>query len=383
MTDVDSLVRILTEHATDVDTKARFPVEGLQALRSSGYLGLLVPTEYGGMGLGLDALVDIARRLATGCLSTAMIWAMHCQQTDLLVRHAGPRLRTELLPRIAAGEVYLASVTTEAGSGGELLSAHEALRGRDEDLVIRRAAPVVTGGAYADGFLITMRAHQDAGPHEVSLVYADRADLEIEQTGDWDTLGMRGTHSVALRLTGHVPVDNMVGPPGRFRQAAADSMVPTGHLAWSACWLGAAQGAFSSLVRRLAGGARKGGSDISSPLVQERIARIRLDLELVSAYLAKVQEEVTGIRAEGGRLDGPVVRIHLNSLKLAASELTFRAADRMVQLAGLSVGYAHTSPLPLERVFRDLRSAALNYANDRLLTANGTLSLLDRNVTLV
>ncbi|MPY57522.1 acyl-CoA dehydrogenase family protein [Streptomyces spongiae] len=383
MEKADALVSLLAENAAKVDAEAEFPVENLCALRESGYLGLLVPTEYGGMGRGLDDMVEVARSLSTGCLSTAMIWAMHCQQTDVLVRHADAGLRAELLPRVAAGEVYLASITTDTNKGGHLLAAQDSLAHRGELLTLHRDAPVVTGGVHADGFLITMRAHQEAREHEVTLVYANRKDLSVQQTHEWRTLGMRGTHSVGLRLSGQVPAHHIVGAPGRFREVAADSMVPTGHLGWSACWLGAAQGAFSRLVRKLAASAHKGGTDLSSPLVQERVARIRLDLELVSAYLSKVREEVSALRESGRRLDAPSVQIHLNTLKLAASELTFQAADRMVQLAGLSTGYSGDSPIPLERVFRDLRSAALNYANDRLLTANGALSMLDRAVTLV
>lgn len=383
MSDIDELVAVLTAHAADVDTQARFPVEGLAALRASGHLGLLVPREYGGQGQDLADLVRVAHRLAGGCLSTAMTWAMHCQQVDLVVRHARSPLREKLLPRIAAGEVYLASITTGPGKGGHLLTAHDALTEQDGRLRIDRRAPVVTGGAHADGFLITMRAGGDRRDDEVSLIYADRADLTIEQTGGWQTLGMRGTESVALRVRGSVAADNLVGTPGGFREAAADSMIPTGHLAWSACWLGAAHGAFSALIRQIASGSRRGGPDVSSPLVQERVARIRLDLELVSAYLTRVREEVSAVRARDGRLDVPAVQIHLNSLKIAASELTFRAADRMVQLAGLTGGYHTDAPVPVERTFRDLRSAALNYANDRLLTANGTLSLVDRRVTLI
>jgi acyl-CoA dehydrogenase len=56
--------------------------------------------------------------------------------------------------------------------------------------------------------------------------------------------------------------------------------------------------------------------------------------------------------------------------------------DRLVQFAGLSRGYARNSPMPLERAFRDLRSASLNYSNDRLLTAIGSLQALDRPVRL-
>ncbi|NEE17806.1 acyl-CoA/acyl-ACP dehydrogenase, partial [Streptomyces sp. SID7499] len=73
--------------------EAAFPRESVEALREAGLFGLLVPTEHGGMGGDLGDLVDVAVLLAGGCLSTAMIWAMHCQQVDAVARHAGERLR--------------------------------------------------------------------------------------------------------------------------------------------------------------------------------------------------------------------------------------------------------------------------------------------------
>jgi acyl-CoA dehydrogenase len=112
--------------------------------------------------------------------------------------------------------------------------------------------------------------------------------------------------------------------------------------------------------------------------VQERVAQVRIDLELVSAYLNRVVAEVSAARAEGRPVDAEGIQIHLNTLKVAAARLTFQAVDRLVQLAGLSVGYLKDSPIPLERHFRDLRSASLNNADDRLLTATGALTLLDR-----
>jgi acyl-CoA dehydrogenase len=56
--------------------------------------------------------------------------------------------------------------------------------------------------------------------------------------------------------------------------------------------------------------------------------------------------------------------------------------DGLLEVAGLFTGYKRDSAIPLERIFRDLRSASLNFANDRLLTMNGALTLLDRDVTL-
>ncbi len=377
-----STVPVLREHAAEVDTEARFPVSGLQALAERGLLGLLVPTDYGGMGGDLDDLVEIAQVLAGGCLSTAMIWAMHCQQTDALVRFATPELRERVLPRVARGDVYLASVTTEPGTGGHLLRNDSPLQEAAHGLRLDRVAPVVTGGEHAQGFLITMRSSEEAPQNEVSLVYADRDQLDIALRGDWDTLGMRGTRSVGLKLSGVVPETQMVGKSGEFRTIAAESMAPVGHLAWAACWLGAARGALADMVGLIRSGDRPRGVDVQSELTAERLARVRMDLELVGAYLHRVRDEVLALRGVDATLSAPPTQIHLNTLKVAAAELTFRAVDRMVQIVGLSLGYRRDAAIPLERHLRDLRSASLNYANDRLLTATGALTLMDRAVRL-
>jgi acyl-CoA dehydrogenase len=239
---VAAALPVLSKYAAEADLAAAFPVESVQALRDGGLLGLLVPTQYGGLGGDLGDLVDVAQVLAGGCLSTAMIWAMHCQQVDCLVRYATPRLREELLPRIARGETYLASVTTEPGKGGHLLSAVAALQDGGGDLLtVERDAPIVTGGEYAEGFLVTMRAATEASDRQVSLVYLDRSQARVESRGEWDSLGMRATRSVGMRLSGQVPPHQIVGAPGDFRTVAVESMIPAGHLAWAACWLGAAR----------------------------------------------------------------------------------------------------------------------------------------------
>jgi acyl-CoA dehydrogenase len=107
-----------------------------------------------------------------------------------------------------------------------------------------------------------------------------------------------------------------------------------------------------------------------------------MDLEIVSAYLYRVVDEVTAARAARTSLDDPPTQIHVNTLKVVAAEHCYRAVDRMVQLGGMSTGYLRDSVIPMERQLRDLRSASLNYSDDRLLTATGALSLLDRAVRL-
>jgi acyl-CoA dehydrogenase len=374
-----AVAQVAAEHARACDERAEFPVAALTALRDSGLMGLLIPREYGGLGGSLGDLADVAAVLAGPCLSTALIWAMHCQQAATIAGHAEPALKERLLPRIAAGEIYLASVTTEYGKGGHLLSCHSPLASDGQWLTIHRDAPVVTGGEYADGFLILMQAPLPSTPSAVALVYADRRQLRASPSGGWNPMGMRASRSVAMKLSGRVPPDQMIGGPDGFRPIAVGTFIPAGHVGWAAAWLGAAAEALRGIVAtaRTPAGRRQLNAD--SDAFRHQLARIRIDLDLVGSLLRGVIAE---IERPGADIEAADCQLRLNGLKVAASELCFSAVDRLIQLSGLRGGYLRDSPLHLERTFRDLRSASLNYANERLLSANGVLTLLDRHVRL-
>lgn len=378
----DEVGDLAAAEAAKVDERGEFPMAALTALRHTRLLGLMVPAEFGGLGGGPADLVRVTRRLARGCLSTALVFTMHSQQVETIARHGGTSLRARLLPAIAAGEVYLASVTTERSGGGHLLSSAETIVSEDDGWSLRRDAPIVTGGRHADGFLIKTGVEEAVGTG-VSLVYADRDQLTVETGAPWRSMGMRGVENVSMTLTGTVPADQLVGAPGGFRAIAVETFAPAAHLGWSAAWLGAACGGLSTLVGMIRAGDRTVRVNGRSELAAHRLARIRARLEAVGAYLHTAVEEVTSRRARGETLDRPAVQIHLNTLKVLAAEHTHAAVDEMITLAGMRAGYLTDSPVPLERLSRDLRSASLNYDDARLLAANGALSLFDAAVTLL
>jgi len=374
------VLAVVREHAQQNDQAAAFPVEALAALRASRLLGLLVPAEYGGPGGTLRDLLDITQRLAREDLSVAMIFAMHCQQVAALTRHGGSGLLSRVLPRIARGEVYLASVTTERGKGGHLLTAGAGLEsGRDGTMRLDRDAPIVTGGSHADGFLITMLAPGATSPTQVSLVYADREQLRVTARGQWRALGMRGSHSLPLHLTGEVAADQVVGEHGAFRHIVTEVFGPLAHLGWSASWLGAASGALSRTVCYLRSPEGRQQRDLGSELLLTRLAKVRARVDGVNALLWHTLEVC---ERPGADVTTPSTQLLLNALKITAAEQCFSAVDELVELAGLRHGYLADSPLWLERAFRDLRAASLNYSNDRLYLADGRLTLLDQEVRL-
>jgi len=367
--------------AGEVDARGEFPATAMETIRRSGLLGLLVPEEHGGLGGDCQDLVLAGRAIGSGCLSAGLIFTMHCQQVAVLAGYGSPRLRSEVLPEIAEGSVYVASVTSEFGKGGELTAALAPLRGSGPTVLLERDAPVVTGGEYADGYLVTMRRDEEAQPNDVVLVYAHRDQLDVTVRGAWETMGVRGTRSGGMRLAGELPDWQVIDAAGGFSALAGTTMIPVGHVAWASAWLGAAEGALREVVAAMKDPSRRKRLRRMDELVAERVARVRISIDLVDSFLRGYARDYEEVLGRAGR-ESPVLRsaafnIRTNNLKVAASELAFEAVDELVKLTGLGGGYRQGGDLPLERSFRDLRSAALMYANDRLLTASGKLALFD------
>lgn len=372
---VDEVAEIADLHAADADVHARFPTEALDRMRDTGLLGCLVPLDFGGLGGSVREMSDVSYQLARHCTSVGMIFAMHCQQAAAIVGHASPALQQSLLPRVAAGELYLASVTTEQKTGSHLLTSGATSSVASGRLEIDRFAPVCTGGSVADGFLISVQSAHASAETAVSLVYADRDQLQVTPKGWWTPLGMRATASGPLQLTGSVPIEQLVGIDGRFREIVVNTFAPLGHIGWAACWLGCADGAFSRVVKHL----RRTGSSLSD-LDRQRLSRIRLRSDATNSMLNQAIERY---RSAPGSLTTMTGQLLVNGLKVFASEQTMQMVDELIELVGMRFGYMTDSPLALERAWRDLRSAPLNYSNDRLEQANGTLVLMDAGVNHV
>lgn len=370
---------VLLPSAAAVDAEGRFPHESVKALRESGLFGLLVPAELGGYEADLATFCSVAAAVGEGCLSTALIYAMHCQQVAVLVDHALEEHARSLRQIVDKGSL-VASVTSEIGKGGHLLTAKAPLLMEGSSLRVRRSAPIVSYGEEADLYLITMRSGEDKPDTDVSLVLLNGDDGEIAVEGNWDSMGVRGTQSVPMSFDATVSSRQLVGGLGKFREMAVQTMIPVGHLGWTAAWFGAAKGAYQRFVRQLRSMGARGETDLQSDLFAARLSRVRMHLDMLEALLNEVTRRLDGLRKAEAPLEAYedyTLNIVVNSLKVAGSELAFSVANGLVELGGLSKGYLRGNSLGLERTFRDLRSAALMYSNDRLLVANGKLIVVE------
>ena len=358
-------------NADDVDRRARFPHETLDAARAAGLLGALVPVDLGGGGATFSEVGQTIHAIGRHCASSAMVLAMHHLQVACLARHATtPELRCYLAD-VAATPYLLASATTEVGVGGNLRTSICALEREGGRFTLEKQAAVISYGAHADAILATCRRGPDAPPSDQILVVCRPPGLALEQVSEWDTLGFRGTESPGFVLRAEGSDDQVLPDP--FGDIAARTMMPVSHVLWGFVWLGLASGAMAKARTYLQAEARK--TPGTTPAGAVRLA------ELVVAY-----QQMDGlVRSAARRLDEtppghePSLSeaISFNALKVSASTLVVDIVERALRICGMA-GYSQRSPYSLGRHLRDAHGAALMVNNDRILADNAQMLLISR-----
>ena len=122
-----NLKDILEESSFEVDKQGIFPKENIDLLKSKGFMLIPIPRVYGGKGHKLKTISEIIQILASGCLSTSIILGMHYQQVITIMDHADPSMRDRILKEICKENFYIASVTSEYGKGGHLLTSQSSI----------------------------------------------------------------------------------------------------------------------------------------------------------------------------------------------------------------------------------------------------------------
>ena len=231
-------------HAETVDREARFPIETIDALREAGALSAFVPGELGGGEVSFPALAKACFELGRRCGASAMVFAMHQIQVASIVRHLdGAGWFEDYLGELSSGQRLIASATSEIGTGGDMGRSIAPLTpAPDGSLSFTKLAPTVSYGAHADDLLTTIRRSELAEQSDQVLVLSRRDQNELEQTGTWDTLGMRGTCSPGFTIRARFAAEQVL--PAPFSDVMNETHVPISHILWSHVWLGIATDAF-------------------------------------------------------------------------------------------------------------------------------------------
>jgi acyl-CoA dehydrogenase len=354
---------VAAAHAAATDREARFPSEAFQAIRAQRLLGILVPAELGGEGASISDVVDVCYVLGRACGSTAMIFAMHQIMVACLVRHAaGSAWHQELLHRLAAEQLLLASSTTDGQGGGDLRKSDCAVVQDGGRFTLTKSATVMSYGAHADGIVTTARRAPDAPATDQVLVAVLKDDYRLDRLSGWDTLGMRGTCSAGFKLESAGTVEQIVPEP--YQKIHSHTVMPVAHLTWSAVWTGIA----ASAVERARQFVRKAmrGNTGQLPPGAAHLTRASATLRVLQATVMSGLQRYETILAEGREPEALDFQTTLNLLKVNASELSISIVTGTLQACGLS-GYRNDGDFTVARQLRDVLSSSIMINNDRIL----------------
>ena len=373
-----SVARIAATFAGDVDRDSRFPREAVDGLRSARLLGAFVPRALGGEGCGFQELTWACQALGQQCAATGMIFAMHQIQVASLVRHGLPAPWFDsYLRTLADRQLLIASVTSEAGVGGDLRTSLCAIEADGPRFRVQKEATTISYGAEADALLLTARRSKDAAANDQVMVLLRREDTALEKTGEWNTLGMRGTCSPGFRVRAAGSLEQVVPVP--FADICPQSQVPFSHVLWSGVWLGIATDAANRARAYVRAEARRRPG--VTPPASLRLAELMSLLQLMRNNVLGVAKECEELMAspEGNEaLSAMGFVLRMNNLKISCSQLVVQIVAQALLICGIG-GYRNDGKFSLGRHLRDSHSAALMINNDRIHATNAQLLLVHKD----
>jgi acyl-CoA dehydrogenase len=368
------VAEVAAENADSVDQEARFPQEAVDAMRAERLLGIQVPISLGGEGASTQEIAEVCSILGQACAASAMVFAMHQIKVSSLVEHGGDsEWHRDFMRELCARQLLVASATTEGGIGGNLRNSICAIEIDGDICRLTKDATVISYGAHADVIMVTSRAHADAAPGDQVMTVFRKNQYTLEKTVDWDTLGMRGTCSDGFIFKGEAPAAQIFPKP--FAEIAAQSMLASSHLLWSAVWYGIAADAVLRAQAFVRAAARKANG--TTPPSALRLAEISNLLQLLKSNILSGLKAYEDAKAEPDQLSSMAFSIAMNNVKLASSETILTIINQAMIICGI-MGYKNGTPYSLGRHLRDAHSAQLMISNDRILGNTSTMLLVQK-----
>jgi len=367
-----AVAAVAAQHALAVDSASRFPSESFAAVKAQRLLGIQVPKALGGEGAPISDVADVCFQLGQSCASTGMIFAMHQIKVACIRRHLGESATLQqMLRRLCAEQLLLASSTTEGQGGGNIRSSEAPIEPREGGRIsLERRASVISYGAYADGVVTTARRAADAAASDQVLVALFKSDYTLTKLQGWDALGMRGTCSEGYTLKADAAAEQVLPEP--YETIHLRTMVPTAHLLWGSVWTGIAASATARAQAFIRNAMRHGGQlPPGAPQFTRALATLRTLRGMLSTSIRRYEQCMNDPQALAG-LDFQTM---ITLTKVEASELAATTVMHAMRACGLS-GYRNDSEFSIGRHLRDVLSSPIMINNDRILANLATPSLM-------
>jgi alkylation response protein AidB-like acyl-CoA dehydrogenase len=326
------------------DETQEFPHQLFAKMGELGLLGILVPPEYGGAGLGYMEFALITEELARVCPAIALSVAAHnglC--TNHILSFGSEELKRRYLPELASGKALGAWALTEPGSGSDAAALRTTARREGDVYILNGSKSFTTHGGVGSIAVVMALTDPQRGRHGISAFVLEKGMPGFSAGKKENKLGMRASDTTTLLLDNvRVPAENLIGTEGEgYRQALY--VLDGGRISIAALAVGLAQGALEHALQYALQRQQFGQPLVEFQAIQMKLARLSTELEAA---------RLLTYRAAWLRQQGRSVRLEAAQAKLFASELAVRAAEEAVQIFG---GYGYVKDYPVEKLYRDAK----------------------------
>ncbi len=337
--------------AAEIDRTAEFPWDIAHQFRDLGLLGLAVPEEYGGAGMGVLACCLAIEEVAKACASSALIIAV--QELGLLpiLVGASEEQKKRWLPRFATGQELISFALTEPSAGSDA-AALKTTAVRDGDHYILNGRKVfITHGSVAGGFTLFATVDPSLGARGICAFFIEAGTPGLTIGRHEEKMGIRGSPTVELILEDcRVPAANLIGKEGDGFKIALITLDQS-RPAIGAQALGIAAGALDYAVKYAKERQQFGKPIAEYQGLQFMFADMAAKVEASRLLVYKAAALIDGQGKVRGRLPTEVNKISAMA-KMTASDTAMSVTTDAVQILG---GYGFTRDYPVERMMRDAK----------------------------
>jgi alkylation response protein AidB-like acyl-CoA dehydrogenase len=331
-------------HFMEWDESQEFPVHVFKALGELGLMGVLVPEEYGGSGLGYHEYVAAIEELAKVCGSIGLSMAAHNSLcTGHIMMFGNEEQKKRWLPKLATAEWIGAWGLTEANTGSDALRMQCVAKKDGDEWVLNGTKNWITHGITGNVAVVLARTGDLLDSHGITAFVVERGTPGFRGGKKENKLGMRASETAELIFEDcRIPDANRLGNVGDgFIQAM--KILDGGRISIAALSLGIAKGAYEASVKY-----SKERQQFGQPIANFQAIGFKL-ADMATRIEAA---ELLTHQAANLKNKGKSVNKESAMAKYYASEVSVYCSNEAVQIFG---GYGYTKDFPVEKFYRDCK----------------------------
>lgn len=334
----------LKPYAAEWDREHRFPAEALAEMAQLGFLGMLVPEQWGGAATGHLAYAMALEEIAAGDGACSTIMSVHNSVGCMpILKYGSEAQKQRFLQPLATGEMLGAFALTEPQAGSDAGDLRTRARLEGDHYVLNGAKQFITSGRHAGMVIVFAVTDPAAGKKGISafIVPTDTPGYQVVRVEE--KLGQNASDTCQIQLDDvRLPVSLLLGEPGEGYRIALSNL-EGGRMGIAAQSVGMARAAFEA-ARDYAHERKTFGK----PIIEHQAVAFRLaDMATHIAVARQMVHHAASLRDAGL----PCL-VEASMAKLFASEMAEKVCSAALQTLG---GYGYLKDFPVERIYRDVR----------------------------